>query len=121
MALGAAKLGATIGQHARQANAVLVVERYNTVIEDLGGGDRGLPILLLAATASSRLGSSCRSLRWKRTVLMVRRAEIAQPYVRITLNAPRQRRAEAGFANPWLARDQDHLPVSGFRLLPPPK
>ena len=80
MAFAAAKLGATIGQHARQANAVLVVERYNTVIEDLGGGDRGLPILLLAATASSRLGSSCRSLRWKRTVLMVRRAEIAQPY-----------------------------------------
>ena len=45
VAFGAAKLGAAIGQHARQRNAVLVIERHHPVIEDLGGGDRGLAIV----------------------------------------------------------------------------
>ena len=42
VALGAAKLGAAIGQHARQPDTVLVIERHHPVIEDLGRGDRGL-------------------------------------------------------------------------------
>src|SRR6516164_9560410 len=45
MALGAAKLSAAIGQHPRQSDAVLVVERHHPVVEDLGGGDRGLAII----------------------------------------------------------------------------
>src|SRR5215472_8487993 len=45
MALGAAKLGAAIGQHARQADAVLVIKRHHAVIEDLGRGDRRLAII----------------------------------------------------------------------------
>ena len=45
MALGAAKLSAAIGQHPRQSDAVLVVERHHPVVEDLGGGDRGLAIV----------------------------------------------------------------------------
>jgi hypothetical protein len=45
VALGAAKLGAAIGQHARQADAVLVVKRHHPIIEDLGRGDRGLAIV----------------------------------------------------------------------------
>src|SRR5580658_3749466 len=47
VALGAAKLGAAIGQDARQPDAMLVEERYHSVIEDLGGGDRGLTIIKL--------------------------------------------------------------------------
>ena len=49
---------------------------------------------------------------------MVRPAEITQPDMRITLDALRQRRAEARFANPRLPRDQHHVPLAGFRLLP---
>src|SRR5215472_14956659 len=45
VALGAAKLGAAIGQHARQADGVLVVEWHHPVVEDLGGGDRCLAII----------------------------------------------------------------------------
>src|SRR4029077_18189524 len=45
VALGAAKLGPAIGQHARQRDAVLVVKRHHPVIEDLGRGDRGLAIV----------------------------------------------------------------------------
>src|SRR5437773_8051144 len=45
MALGAAKLGAAIGQHARQTDAVLVIKRHHPIIEDLGRGDRGLAIV----------------------------------------------------------------------------
>src|ERR1700751_250767 len=47
MALGAAKLGAAIGQHARQADVVLVIKRHHPVIEDLGRGDRGLAVIEL--------------------------------------------------------------------------
>jgi hypothetical protein len=36
VALGAAKFGAAISQDARQPDAMLVVERYHSVIEDLG-------------------------------------------------------------------------------------
>ena len=45
VALGTAKLGAAIGQHARQTDAVLVVKRHHSIIEDLGRGDRGLAIV----------------------------------------------------------------------------
>ena len=45
VALGAAKLGAAIGQHARQADGVLVVERHHPVVEDLGRGNRRLTII----------------------------------------------------------------------------
>src|SRR5262249_49755562 len=47
MALGAAKLGAAIGQHARQSDTVLVIKRHHSVIEDLGRGDRGLAVIQL--------------------------------------------------------------------------
>src|SRR5215472_9621141 len=39
MALGTAKLGATIGQHARQPDTVFIVEGHHPVIEDLGRGN----------------------------------------------------------------------------------
>jgi len=41
------KFGAAIGQHPRQADGVLVVNRHHPVIEDLGRGDRGLAIIKL--------------------------------------------------------------------------
>ena len=47
VALGAAKFGAAIGQHPRQADSVLVIERHHAVIEDLGRGDRGLAVIQL--------------------------------------------------------------------------
>ena len=47
VALGAAKLGAAIGQHARQPDPLFVVERYHPVVEDLGRSDRGLAIIEL--------------------------------------------------------------------------
>src|SRR6516162_7380746 len=47
MALGPAKLGAAIGQHARQSDAVLVTERHHPVVEDFGRCDRGLAIIEL--------------------------------------------------------------------------
>src|SRR2546421_1742141 len=47
VALAAAELSATIGQHARQPDAVLVVERHHPIIEDFGGGDRGLAVIEL--------------------------------------------------------------------------
>src|SRR5262249_21614467 len=36
---------ATIGQHPRQRDAVLVIERHHPVVEDLGRGDRGLAVI----------------------------------------------------------------------------
>src|SRR5207247_11219709 len=47
VALAAAELSATIGQHARQPDAVLVVERHHPIIEDFSGGDRGLAVIEL--------------------------------------------------------------------------
>ena len=47
VALGTAKLGAAIGQHARQPDGVLVIERHHPIIEDLGRGDRGLAVIEL--------------------------------------------------------------------------
>jgi len=47
VALGAAKLGAAIGQHARQTDGVLVIKRHHPVVEDLGRGDRCLAIIEL--------------------------------------------------------------------------
>jgi hypothetical protein len=47
MALGAAELGATIGQHAAEPDSVLIVERHHPVIEDLGGSDRGFAVIQL--------------------------------------------------------------------------
>ena len=45
MALGTAKLGAAIGQHARQPDTMFIVERHHAVIEDLGRGNRRLTII----------------------------------------------------------------------------
>ena len=47
VALPAAELGATIGQHAGQPDTVLVVKRHHPVIEDLGGRDRCLAVVQL--------------------------------------------------------------------------
>ena len=47
VALVAAELGAAVGQHARQPDAVLVVERHHPIVEDLGRGDRGLAVIEL--------------------------------------------------------------------------
>src|SRR5262249_56561958 len=47
MALAAAEFGATVGQHARQPDAVLVIKRHHPVVEDLGRGDRGLAVIQL--------------------------------------------------------------------------
>ena len=47
VALVAAELGAAVGQHPRQADAVLVIKRHHPVIEDLGRGDRCLAIIQL--------------------------------------------------------------------------
>src|SRR5215471_2123001 len=47
MALGTAKLGAAVGQHTRQPDAVFIVERYHAIIEDLGRGNRRLAIIEL--------------------------------------------------------------------------
>jgi hypothetical protein len=44
VALDAAKFGAAIDQHPRQSDAMTVIKRHQPVIEDLGGGDRGLAI-----------------------------------------------------------------------------
>ena len=45
MALGAAELGATIGQHAAEPDAMLIVERHHAIVEDLGGSDRGFAVI----------------------------------------------------------------------------
>jgi hypothetical protein len=47
VALGATKLGAAIGQHPRQPDAMLVVERHHPFVEDFGGGDRCLTVVQL--------------------------------------------------------------------------
>src|SRR5262249_6476840 len=47
VALAAAEFGATIGQHARQPDTVLVIERHHPVIENLGCRDRGLAVIEL--------------------------------------------------------------------------
>src|SRR5262244_2507326 len=38
-------LGPAIGQHARQPDTVLVIERHHPVVEDLGSRDRGLAVI----------------------------------------------------------------------------
>ena len=45
VALTAAKFGAAVGQHPTHSDAVLVIERHYPVIEDLGGGNRGLAVI----------------------------------------------------------------------------
>jgi len=47
VSLRAAELGAAIGQHPRQSDAVLVVERHHSVIENFGGRDRSLAVIEL--------------------------------------------------------------------------
>src|SRR5205823_12973569 len=47
VAFPAAELGAAIGQHPAQPDAVLIVERHHPLVEDLGGGDRGLAVIEL--------------------------------------------------------------------------
>src|SRR4029453_17138434 len=43
----ATELGTTVGQHPRQPDTVLVIERHHPVVEDLGRGDRRLTIIEL--------------------------------------------------------------------------
>ncbi len=47
---GGAILGASVGQHPAQLDAMLVEERHDTVVEQIGGGDRGLPVVELGET-----------------------------------------------------------------------
>jgi len=44
VALAAAEFSATIGQDARQPDAVLVIKWHHPVVADLGRGDRGLAV-----------------------------------------------------------------------------
>ena len=59
--------------------------------------------------------------RVKRAVMMVRRAEITQPGVRLARDCLRQCHGEARLADPGLPRKQHHAPFAIFRLLPAPK
>jgi len=43
----AAKLGAAVGQYPLQLDLVLVVERHHAVVQQVGGGDRGLAVVEL--------------------------------------------------------------------------
>src|SRR5436190_1073729 len=47
VAFPAAELGAAIGQHPAQPDAVLIVERHHPIVEDLGGGDWRLSVIEL--------------------------------------------------------------------------
>ena len=51
-------------------------------------------------------------------VLVMRRAKIAQPPVRLLRDAFFQRFGQPRFADPRLGRDQHGLPVAGFGLFP---
>jgi hypothetical protein len=59
--------------------------------------------------------------RVERAVLMVRRAEIAQPRVWFALDGLRQCRGHARFADPRLPRHKHHPPLAGLCLLPAPQ
>ena len=59
--------------------------------------------------------------RIERAVLIMRRAEIAQPGVRIARDALRQLGRKPRLADPRLARDQHHSAFAGLRLLPAPQ
>src|SRR5215470_2265367 len=56
----------------------------------------------------------------ERAVLMVRRAEIAQPLVRVAFDPAGQLCGEARLANPGLARDQHDPSLAGLCLPPAP-
>jgi hypothetical protein len=45
MALPATELGAAIGQHPAKPDVVLIVKRHHPIVDDLGGGDRGLAVI----------------------------------------------------------------------------
>ncbi len=45
--VGAAELGAAVGQHALQRHVVFLEERDDAIIEQIGGGDRGLAAIEL--------------------------------------------------------------------------
>src|SRR5438094_4718183 len=47
VAFPAAELGAVIGQHSAQPDAVLIIERHHPIVEDLGGGDWRLAVIEL--------------------------------------------------------------------------
>src|SRR4029434_9855287 len=47
VALVATELSTAVGQHPRQPDTVLVIERHHPVVEDLGRGDRRLTIIEL--------------------------------------------------------------------------
>ncbi len=54
---GAAILGAAIGQHAGQLDPVLIEERHHAVVQQVGGGDRGLAVPRVPAAPGPRTGS----------------------------------------------------------------
>src|SRR5215467_7323572 len=45
VAFAAAEFGATVSQHPRQPDAMLIIERKHPIIEDLGRGDRRLAVI----------------------------------------------------------------------------
>jgi hypothetical protein len=45
VAFAAAEFGATVSQHPRQPDAVLVIERQHPIVEDLGRGDRRFAVI----------------------------------------------------------------------------
>jgi hypothetical protein len=76
------------------------------------------------AFVSSRVNPPARS-SWpkgvERAILIVLRAEISQSRMRLGLDALRQCRGQARFADPWLAGNQHHPPFAGLRLPPAPQ
>ena len=59
--------------------------------------------------------------RVERTVLVVRRAEVAQADMGFADQPLLERREQARLADTGLAREQNDPPLAGFRLVPPPQ
>src|SRR6202030_1459981 len=81
---------------------------------------RELAELLLGHVVVREAGGAfeLRDERMERAVLVVRRAEIAQPGVRLAFEALAQRRAQPRFADARLARQQYDLPLTRIGALP---
>src|SRR5215468_5386510 len=45
VAFAAAEFGATVSQHPRQPDAILIIERQHPIVENLGRGDRRLAVI----------------------------------------------------------------------------
>ena len=70
------------------------------------------------AALESRRTRHLRDNRGEGAVLMMRRAEVPQPGVRLAGESLHQRGGEPRLADPRLARQQDHPALAGHRLLP---